>query len=63
MDSYIDKNKKICDLISSTFALPVFYIDPSGKVIYESSNHQFFNPLYENLDSQKFLSENRNIEK
>lgn len=58
MDSYIDKNKKICDLISSTFDLSVFFIDPNGKIVYESSNHPFFNPLYENQKQKLFAQLN-----
>ncbi|MFS0880592.1 helix-turn-helix domain-containing protein [Metabacillus niabensis] len=58
MDSPIEVNKKICDLISKTFDLRVFYIGTSGKIIHESSNNQLINPLYENLKQNLFTQLN-----
>ncbi len=54
MGTFMDRNKKICDLVSGTFDLHVFYIHPSGKIIYESSNQQLLNPLYENQKDKLF---------
>ncbi|HWJ79607.1 MULTISPECIES: helix-turn-helix domain-containing protein [Bacillaceae] len=58
MDSPIETTKKICDLISKTFGLRVFYIAPSGKIIHESSNNQLINPLYENQKQNLFTQLN-----
>lgn len=54
MNANMDTIKKICDLVSSTFDLHVFYINPSGKIIYEFSNRQLLNPLYENQQDKLF---------
>ena len=54
MNAYLDKNKKICDLVSNTFDLNVFFIHPSGKIVYESSNRLLLNPLYENQRDKLF---------
>ncbi|CAH1195651.1 HTH-type transcriptional activator RhaR [Paenibacillus auburnensis] len=54
MDSNLEKNLKLCDLVAGTFDLHVFYIDPAGKIIYESPNNQLLNPLYENQKQSLF---------
>lgn len=58
MKSHIATHIDICNLISKTFDLRVFYIDPKGKVIHESSNNQLLNPLYENQKQNLFTQLN-----
>ncbi|KUP23526.1 helix-turn-helix domain-containing protein [Paenibacillus sp. DMB5] len=49
-----EEHFKLCDLIAATFDLHVFYIDPSGKITYESSNNKLLNPLYDNQKDSLF---------
>jgi AraC-like DNA-binding protein len=47
--------KNRCHLVVKTFDLPVFFINPDGKVIYENLNNHTVNPLYEN-QKEKFFN-------
>jgi AraC-like DNA-binding protein len=47
--------KNRCNLVADTFELPVFFINPDGKVIYENLKNQLLNPLYEN-QKEKFFN-------
>lgn len=58
MISNLDTYLKLCDSISSAFDLHVFYIEPGGKIIYESPNNQSLNPLYENQKQNLFTQLN-----
>lgn len=52
--SITKEEKHLCDLISSTFTLPVFFITPEGKVVYECLKEQVLNPLYVNQKQNFF---------
>ncbi len=54
----LKSNLKLCDIISSAFNLHVFYIEPGGKITYESPNKQSLNPLYENQKQNLFTQLN-----
>ena len=37
--------EEMCNLVSNTFELPVFFISPKGKVIYDNLRGRPINPL------------------
>lgn len=47
--------KDRCNLVAETFDLPVFFINPDGKVIYENLQNHSVNPLVEN-QKEKFFN-------
>lgn len=47
--------KDRCNLVAETFDLPVFFIDPDGKVIFENLENHMVNPLIEN-QKEKFFN-------
>ncbi len=55
MDTKIEKIKNKCNLVADTFHLPVFFIAPNGKVLYENLKNHTLNPLYEN-QKEKFFN-------
>lgn len=44
----LDTLDEACGLISETFNLPVFFINPIGEIIIEKTRHKALNPLYQN---------------
>lgn len=55
MSASFETIKDKCHLVAETFDLPVFFINPDGKVIYESLHNHSVNPLYEN-QKEKFFN-------
>jgi YSIRK-targeted surface antigen transcriptional regulator len=55
MNNYFETIKDKCNLVAETFDLPVFFINPTGDVIYENLINQSLNPLYEN-QTEKFFN-------
>lgn len=43
--------KEICDLISLTFEMPIFFISTQGEILYENVNGRSLNPFYNNEKS------------
>lgn len=54
MNSYSENIKNSCNLVVGTFDLPVFFINPDGKIVYENLKNQLLNPLYENQKDKFF---------
>lgn len=54
LNTYLKSIKHLFDLVSNTFDLPVFFITPEGKVVYECLNKQVLNPLYVNQKHNLF---------
>ncbi|WP_139991497.1 helix-turn-helix domain-containing protein [Paenibacillus paridis] len=44
----------MCDLVANTFEMPVFFISPLGKVVYDNLRSQSINPLFENRTENLF---------
>jgi hypothetical protein len=44
----IDSIWNLCNLVSRTFNLTTFFINPNGDISFESKNNQAINPLYKN---------------
>ncbi|MGO4275265.1 hypothetical protein AB4Z22_36455, partial [Paenibacillus sp. TAF58] len=55
MNTPSERIKNMCNLVVGTFDLPVFFINPNGKVIYENLHNQSINPFYENR-TEKFFN-------
>lgn len=55
MSAFSETIKDRCNLVAETFDLPVFFIDPDGKVIYENLQNHSVNPLVEN-QKEKFFN-------
>lgn len=48
MSTHYNNINSLCKVISETFDLAVFFINPEGNVIFEHLNNQVQNPLYQN---------------
>ncbi|MEH7490633.1 helix-turn-helix domain-containing protein [Neobacillus niacini] len=55
MSTYSKSINNMCNLVADTFDLPVFFINPDGKVTYENLKNHSLNPLYEN-QKEKFFN-------
>lgn len=54
MDSNLSSINQLCNLISKTFSLTTFFIDPSGEVMFDKIYHKALNPLYKHDKQQLF---------
>jgi YSIRK-targeted surface antigen transcriptional regulator len=50
----IDTIRDLCNLVSRTFNLTTFFIEPNGEISFESNNNQTLNPLYKNEKQNLF---------
>jgi AraC-like DNA-binding protein len=55
MNNIIEIIQNKCDLIATTYDLPVFFFNPGGEVVYENLYKHLLNPIYEN-QTEKFFN-------
>lgn len=54
MNSQLDKMKELCTVVSKTYDLTTFFINPLGEVIFECVINQVLNPLFGNEKQKLF---------
>ncbi|MEW9050100.1 MAG: helix-turn-helix domain-containing protein [Neobacillus sp.] len=63
MPNHIDNLKDLCRLVSETFDLSIFFVKPTGEILFEIIDNRVLNPLYKNEKQNLFISLNFEPEK
>lgn len=54
MHERIDTLKEVCKLVSETFDISIFFVNPTGEIKFEMIDNRVLNPLYQNEKQNLF---------